>query len=63
MVDRDLSIDEILELTKHLPTEWQPAKRNKQMKICPRCNGRKVIAQYAHYKNGKCFVCKGKGTV
>lgn len=59
--DRDLTIDEILALRKN--RDHKLPKVKKVRKPCPRCSGRKVLAQYAHYKNGVCFICKGRGYV
>lgn len=59
--DRDLTIDEILALRKNRNSKLPKVK--KVRKPCPRCNGLRVLAQYAHYKNGVCFICKGRGYV
>jgi hypothetical protein len=28
---------------------------------CPKCNGTGFLSEYGHVKNGKCFMCNGKG--
>jgi len=69
MDGRDLTIDEILNLNKEKEQEKLKLidsllkKKTTKKKVCPRCNGQKVIAQYAYHQNGICFMCKGKGYV
>jgi len=70
MDDRDLTIDEILNLNKDKEEEKLKqideilkTTRKGKKRVCPRCNGQKVIAQYAYHQNGICFMCKGKGYI
>ena len=35
----------------------------KQTYTCPRCDGKKVLKEYAHIAEGICFKCNGTGIV
>lgn len=58
------SLEELLEIER--PFRDNPDDRyllRKKKVICEKCSGTGVLFQYAYHKNGKCFVCNGKGKI
>lgn len=61
MSKHDLSIDEILSIELTPVRKVTETKRRKV--TCPKCQGKKQLGQYRHFKHGKCFSCNGKGFI
>ena len=57
-----MKLEDIINAKDFIKTH-ERAGFKKDTHICTKCNGTGFIAMYGYYKNGKCFVCNGKGRI
>lgn len=55
-----MNLSDILKAENH-KEKTNPSGAVYVKKTCPVCGGAKVLPQYIHVANGKCFHCNGKG--